>query len=52
MVCEGQWFGIMDVDLQVEDKNFWYVSIGLNNDYSVDICYLCLVVLLGYDNFW
>ncbi|MEA1157606.1 ShlB/FhaC/HecB family hemolysin secretion/activation protein, partial [Klebsiella pneumoniae] len=44
--------GTMDVDLQVEDKNPWHASIGLNNDYSADTRHLRSVVSLGYDNLW
>ncbi|HBO5727846.1 ShlB/FhaC/HecB family hemolysin secretion/activation protein [Pseudomonas aeruginosa] len=52
MVREGQRPGTMDVDLQVEDKNPWHASIGLNNDYSADTRHLRSVVSLGYDNLW
>lgn len=52
LVCEGQVLGMMDVDLQVEEKLLWCVSVLFNNDYSVDIEKLCLSVLLVYDNLW
>ncbi|MBH9387368.1 ShlB/FhaC/HecB family hemolysin secretion/activation protein [Pseudomonas aeruginosa] len=52
MVREGQRPGPMDVDRQVEDKNPWHASIGLNNDYSADTRHLRSVVSLGYDNLW
>ena len=48
--ARGQRPGTMDVDLQVEDKNPWHASIGLNNDYSADTRHLRSVVSLGYDN--
>ncbi len=50
LVREGQRPGTMDVDLQVEDKNPWQASVGLNNDYSADTEKLRSVVSLGYNN--
>ncbi|NVZ99042.1 ShlB/FhaC/HecB family hemolysin secretion/activation protein [Pseudomonas gingeri] len=52
LVREGQRPGTMDVDLQVEDKNPWHASLGLNNDYSADTQELRAVTSLGYDNLW
>lgn len=52
VVREGRRPGTMDVDLQVEDKNPWQASIGLNNDYSADTEKLRSVVSLGYTNLW
>ncbi len=52
VVREGQRPGTMDVDLQVEDKNPWQASLGLNNDYSADTEKLRSVVTLGHNNLW
>lgn len=52
VVREGRRPGTMDVDLQVEDKNPWQASIGLNNDYSADTEKLRSVVSFGYTNLW
>lgn len=52
LVREGQRPGTMDVDLQVEDKQPWQLSLGLNNDYSADTEKLRSVVTLGYNNLW
>ncbi len=52
VVREGQRPGTMDVDLQVEDKNPWQASIGLNNDYSADTEKLRTVATLGHNNLW
>lgn len=52
VVREGQRPGTMDVDLQVEDKNPWLVSLGLTNDYSADTEKLRSVATLGHNNLW
>ncbi|WP_205299628.1 MULTISPECIES: ShlB/FhaC/HecB family hemolysin secretion/activation protein [unclassified Pantoea] len=52
LVREGQRPGTMDVDLQVEDKQPWQLSLGLNNDHSADTEKLRSVVSLGYNNLW
>ncbi|CAM3932771.1 hemolysin activation/secretion protein [Kerstersia gyiorum] len=52
LVREGRIPGTMDVDLQVEDKRPWYVSAGLNNDYSADTRKLRAVLSVGHDNLW
>ncbi|MGA4475695.1 ShlB/FhaC/HecB family hemolysin secretion/activation protein [Ectopseudomonas chengduensis] len=52
VVREGQRPGTMDVDLQVEDKNPWQVSLGLTNDYSADTEKLRSVATLGHNNLW
>jgi len=52
LVREGQRPGTMDVDLQVEDKQPWNLSLGLNNDHSADTEKLRSVVSLGYNNLW
>ncbi|MGE7991482.1 ShlB/FhaC/HecB family hemolysin secretion/activation protein [Pseudomonas sp. NPDC089554] len=52
MVREGQRPGTLDVDLQVEDKQPWSLSLGLNNDYSADTEKLRSVATLGYNNLW
>ncbi|MDD0974718.1 ShlB/FhaC/HecB family hemolysin secretion/activation protein [Pseudomonas fontis] len=52
LVREGQRPGTMDVDLQVEDKQPWHASIGLNNDYSADTEKLRSVATVGYNNLW
>ncbi len=44
--------GTMDVDLQVDDKSPWSVSLGLNNDYSVDTSKLRAVATLSHSNLW
>lgn len=52
LVREGQRPGTLDVDLQVEDKQPWHASIGLNNDYSADTRKLRSVATVGYNNLW
>lgn len=52
LVREGQRPGTMDVDLQVEDKQPWHLSLGLNNDHSADTEKLRSVISLGYNNLW
>jgi len=52
LVREGQRPGTMDVDLQVDDKNPWHASVGLNNDHSADTKDLRMVTSVGYDNLW
>jgi hemolysin activation/secretion protein len=52
VVREGQRPGTMDVDLQVDDKDPWQLSLGLNNDYSADTERLRSVVSVGHNNLW
>lgn len=52
VVREGQRPGTMDVDLQVDDKNPWSATLGLNNDYSADTEKLRSVATLGHNNLW
>lgn len=52
LVREGQRPGTMDVDLQVEDKQPWSLTLGLNNDHSADTEKLRSIVSLGYNNLW
>lgn len=44
--------GTMDVDLQVDDRSPWGVSVGLNNDYSVDTSNLRAMATLSHSNLW
>lgn len=44
--------GTMDVDLQVDDKNPWSASFGLNNDYSADTSNLRAMATLSHSNLW
>ncbi|WP_439898755.1 ShlB/FhaC/HecB family hemolysin secretion/activation protein [Pseudomonas costantinii] len=52
LVREGQRPGTLDVDLQVDDKNPWHATLGLNNDYSADTEKLRSIASVGYDNLW
>lgn len=51
-VKAGQVPGTMDVDLQVDDKNPWSASFGLNNDYSADTSNLRAMATLSHSNLW
>jgi hemolysin activation/secretion protein len=51
-VKSGQLPGTMDVELQVDDKNPWSVSLGLNNDYSLDTSNLRATTTLSHSNLW
>jgi len=52
VVREGRRPGTMDVDLQVEDKQPWTLTMGLNNEHSADTESLRSSVSLGYNNLW